>query len=131
MTTKAISSSHSDLNPRIGEIGQPPILKGDAAVRAALKNLLSSYVGCRSRTFNQTWGSGIMNLLQEPMTEVTAARLRAEIISTVTTWEPRVTVLNYETSVDIDYNKARYNVKLVYRVNALGSISTYNLSLEP
>lgn len=131
MTTKAITSTHSDLNPRIGELGQPPILKGDVAVRAALRNLFSSYVGSRSRTFNQTWGSAIMNLLQEPMTEVTAARLRAEIISTATTWEPRVTVINYETSVDVDYNRARYNVKLTYRVNATGSISTYNLSLEP
>ena len=131
MTTKSVSSAHTDLNSRIGELGQPPILKGDIAVRTALRNLFTSYVGSRSRIFNQTWGSSVMRLLQEPMNEITAARIRAEIISTATTWEPRITILNYETSVSVNYLNARYDVKLVYRVNATGSVSTYILALEP
>lgn len=131
MTTKSVSSAHTDLNSRIGELGQPPVLKGDIAVRTALKNLFSSYVGSRSRTFNQTWGSSVIRLLQEPMNEITAARLRAEIISTASSWEPRITILNYETTVTVNYLKAMYDVRLVYRVNATGAVSTYILSLEP
>lgn len=119
-----------DLNSRFGEPGQPPALVGDAAVRSALRNLLTSYPGSRSRTFNQRWGSGILDILQEPISQVTAGSLRINTIAAIKTWEPRVSLIESSCRFAPNYNLPGYDVTLVYTIRDAATVYAYELTLK-
>ena len=121
---------YRDLNSRFGETGQPPVLQGDASVRASLRNLLSSYIGSRSRTFNQRWGSAVMEVLQEPITQVTAGALRVAVSGTIKTWEPRVSLIDSQCTFVPNMVLPGYDVKLVYRINDSSTVYAYLISLQ-
>jgi phage baseplate assembly protein W len=121
---------YKDLNPRFGFLGQPPILQGDEAVKSAIRTLIASPIGSRSRTFNQRWGSALMELLQEPISQITAGAIRAAAFSSIKTWEPRVTLIENSCSFIPNYDLPGYDVKLVYTINDPSTVYAYTLSLK-
>jgi phage baseplate assembly protein W len=121
---------YRDLNVKFGDFGQPPVLQGEAAVRSSIRNLLTSSIGSRSRTFNQRWGSSLMEILQEPISQVTAGALQAATMASLKTWEPRVTLIESRCSFIPNYTLPGYDVKLVYKINDANTVYAYVLSLE-
>jgi len=66
------------------------VVKGDAAIKQAVVNLLLTNRG--ERLFNSEIGSGITNLLFEPLDYGTAALVNAEITRTLEDYEPRIRI---------------------------------------
>lgn len=84
------------------------------SVYQSIGNILLTPTGIR--LFNPGFGSGIEELLFEPMDELTAIKLYDTVIFSIEKWEPRVT-LNYGSStVTPDYPNRCYEVKLYFNI---------------
>lgn len=123
-------NTYVDLNPLIGTEGQPPVLTGEAALKKALRNLFASHIRSRSRTFNQRWGCMLMSVLQEDIGEQTAAKIRAILVSTAATWDPRVTVVVSGVTVSVNKQGNGYECGVPFRENSTGFLHQFNLTLE-
>jgi len=68
----------------------------------------------RERLFNPELGSGVKNLLFEPMTDLTIERLENEITAAITAWEDRAQLLEIGIKSEPEYN--RYRVAVIFRL---------------
>ena len=68
----------------------------------------------REKFFNSSFGSGIPDLLFEPFDFATAASLKSEVNNLITTYEPRVNLL--EVLVDLNYEENSYDIQIVYTI---------------
>src|SRR6478736_6895204 len=59
-------------------------------VHASLVNLFSCSIGERGKIFQPEYGSEWREFLQEPIDEVTAAKMRIAMIQAIARWEPRL-----------------------------------------
>ena len=82
----------------------------DQAIIGAVRNLLLT--GFYERPFNPILGSNISKLLFEPIDFVTASILSKEITTTLTNFEPRVSIKEVIVTPDID--NLRYSVNLKF-----------------
>lgn len=82
----------------------------DQAVIASVRNLLLTKF--YERPFKPTLGSNISQLLFEPVDFVTASILSKEITTTLTNYEPRVSIKEVIVTPDID--NYRYEVSLKF-----------------
>ena len=87
-------------------------VKGKAAVSQSIKSLLLTRRG--ERPFQPDLGSGLQDLLFEPMDYGTSALIKKEITETLAKFEPRVVVTNLICFPDYDNNG--YDVELQYRI---------------
>ena len=87
-------------------------VKDKSAVAQSIKGLLLTRRG--ERPFQPDLGSGLQNLLFEPMDYGTSALIKKEITETLAKFEPRVVVTNLICFPDYDNNG--YNVELQYRI---------------
>ena len=120
----------SDLNPEMGSPGQPSLLFGERAVRMSLKNLLSSFRGDRSRTFNTSWGCNVLEHLQEPGSDTMAMLIKSSIVDAIREHDSRVEVVNSATTVTMRSDGQAYDVFLAYRISGSDQILSYQLTLE-
>tara|TARA_B100000900_G_scaffold315234_1_gene274110 strand:+ start:255 stop:647 length:393 start_codon:yes stop_codon:yes gene_type:complete len=67
-------------------------VKNNAAISQAIKNLLLTNRG--ERPFQPQIGSGIHDLLFEPLDYGTASMIKSEITATLSQFEPRIDILN-------------------------------------
>lgn len=65
------------------------------------------------RLFQPEIGSGLKNLLFEPMTDLTTQLLEDEVRSAIDAWENRAQVINIEVFPEEEYN--RYRVAVIFR----------------
>ena len=96
-------------NPVTGDVAK---VKDTNSVKRGISNILMTEN--RERLFNPELGSGIKNLLFEPMTDLTMERLEGEITSAISAWEDRADLINLGISAEPDYN--RYRVAVVFRI---------------
>ena len=87
-------------------------VKDKAAVSQSIKGLLLTRKG--ERPFQPDLGSGLQDLLFEPMDYGTSALIKKEITETLAKFEPRVVVTNLICFPDYDNNG--YTVELQYRI---------------
>ena len=87
-------------------------VKDKAAVSQSIKGLLLTRRG--ERPFQPDLGSGLQDLLFEPMDYGTSALIKKEITETLAKFEPRVVVTNLICFPDYDNNG--YDVELQYRI---------------
>ena len=87
-------------------------VKDKSAVAQSIKGLLLTRRG--ERPFQPDLGSGLQDLLFEPMDYGTSALIKKEITETLAKFEPRVVVTNLICFPDYDNNG--YNVELQYRI---------------
>lgn len=72
--------------------------KDVSAIRQSLLNLLYTRRG--ERLFDSQLGTNLINLLFEPLSEITAGLIRDEIIDVITSYEPRVSIKSIEVSTN-------------------------------
>ena len=77
-----------EANPVTGDVST---VKDTNSVKRGIQSLLMTEN--RERLFNPELGSGVKNLLFEPMTDLTIERLENEITSAVNSWEDRAELL--------------------------------------
>ena len=87
-------------------------VKDKAAVAQSIKGLLLTRRG--ERPFQPNLGSGLQDLLFEPLDYGSAAMIKQEIQSCINKYEPRVRVQRIYCNVDFDNNG--YNVEMQYKI---------------
>ena len=87
-------------------------VKDKSAVAQSIKGLLLTRKG--ERPFKPDLGSGLQDLLFEPMDYGTSALIKKEVIETLTKYEPRIIITNLICTPDFDNNG--YSVELEYSI---------------
>ena len=97
-------------NPVTGDVAT---VKDAVSVKRGIRNVLltENY----ERLFNPEFGSGVKNILFEPMTPITAQRLEDEVASAINAWEQRAEIININVISEDEYNRYRGSVK--FRIN--------------
>jgi phage baseplate assembly protein W len=96
-------------NPITGDVAK---VKNVTSVKRGINNILLTENS--ERLFQPEVGSGLKNLLFEPMTNLTAQLLEDEVRSAIDAWENRAQVININVIPEEEYN--RYRVAVVFRL---------------
>ena len=88
------------------------VLKDSADIRQSIKSLLLTKKG--ERLFKSDIGTGLYDLLFEPLDFGTAAMIRDEVYTVLSKYETRVKVA--ELTVDLNFEDNGYDISLSYVV---------------
>jgi phage baseplate assembly protein W len=97
-------------NPQTGDVAT---VKDAVSVKRGIKNVLLT--APFERLFQPEFGSGIKNILFEPMTPLTEQRLSDACADAIDAWEKRASVINIAVISDEEYN--RYRVAIKFSIN--------------
>ena len=97
-------------NPQTGDVAT---VKDAVSVKRGIKNVLLT--APFERLFQPEVGSGIKNILFEPMTPLTEQRLSDACRDAIDAWEKRASVINIAVIAEEDYN--RYRVAIKFSIN--------------
>ena len=97
-------------NPQTGDVAT---VKDAVSVKRGIKNILLT--APFERLFQPEVGSGIKNLLFEPMTPLTEQRLSDACADAIDAWEKRASVIDITVIPEEDYN--RYRVAIKFSIN--------------
>jgi phage baseplate assembly protein W len=89
-------------------------LKNETAIARSIRNLIMTKKGERFFDFNL--GCSVSELLFEVMDEITASRIRSEIEEVIQLYEPRVELIEVNTSPNFD----SYQYDILIRYNIIG-----------
>ena len=113
---KKQKNSYADLsfdftaNPQTGDVAT---VKDAVSVKRGIKNVLLT--APFERLFQPEFGSGIKNILFEPMTPLTEQRLSDACADAIDAWEKRASVINIAVISEEEYN--RYRVAIKFSIN--------------
>lgn len=102
------------------------VIKDDAAIKQAIKNLLLTNVG--ERPFQPSLGSKIPRLLFEPLDYVSSSIIQDEIKRVIGLYEPRVEVIKID--VIPEFEIGGYNVEFDVRILGNDEVISLELFLE-
>ena len=97
-------------NPQTGDVAT---VKDAVSVKRGIKNVLLT--APFERLFQPEFGSGIKNILFEPMTPLTEQRLSDACADAIDAWEKRASVINIAVISEEEYN--RYRVAIKFSIN--------------
>jgi len=97
-------------NPQTGDVAT---VKDAVSVKRGIKNILLT--APFERLFQPEVGSGIKNLLFEPMTPLTEQRLSDACADAIDAWEKRASVIDIAVIPEEEYN--RYRVAINFSIN--------------
>ena len=97
-------------NPQTGDVAT---VKDAVSVKRGIKNILLT--SGFERIFQPETGSGIKNLLFEPMTPLTEQRLSDACADAIEAWEHRATLMDITVISEEEYN--RYRVAIKFNIN--------------
>ena len=97
-------------NPQTGDVAT---VKDAVSVKRGIKNILLTAES--ERLFQPEIGSGIKNILFEPMTPLTEQRLSDACRDAIDAWEKRASVINITVISEEEYN--RYRVAIKFNIN--------------
>ena len=97
-------------NPQTGDVAT---VKDAVSVKRGIKNVLLT--APFERLFQPEFGSGIKNILFEPMTPLTEQRLSDACRDAIEAWEKRASVIDIAVISDEEYN--RYRVAIKFSIN--------------
>jgi len=97
-------------NPQTGDVAT---VKDAVSVKRGIKNILLT--SPFERLFQPEVGSGIKNLLFEPMTPLTEQRLSDACRDAIEAWEKRASVIDIAVISEEEYN--RYRVAIKFSIN--------------
>ena len=87
-------------------------VKDSVSVKRGIKNILLTEEG--ERLMQPELGSGVRNMLFEPMTDINAQRLEDEVRAAIEAWERRAEVLEIVVIPEEEHN--RYRVAVTFRI---------------
>jgi phage baseplate assembly protein W len=87
-------------------------LKNDSAIARSVRNIVFTLPG--EKFFDSNFGSRISNSLFENVDEISASIIRDEIRNSITNYEPRVELIDVQTTPD--YDNASFDVLIQYRI---------------
>lgn len=88
------------------------VVKDSADIKQSIKSLLLTKKG--ERLFNSRLGTGLGDLLFEPLDFGTASLIRDEIYTVINLYESRIRIL--ELTVDTNYEDNGYDISLEYEI---------------
>ena len=97
-------------NPQTGDVAT---VKDAVSVKRGIKNILLTEGF--ERLFQPEIGSGIKNILFEPMTPLTEQRLSDVCRDAIDAWEKRASVIDIAVISEEEYN--RYRVAIKFSIN--------------
>jgi len=97
-------------NPQTGDVAT---VKDAVSVKRGIRNILLT--APFERLFQPEVGSGIKNILFEPMTPLTEQRLSDACADAIDAWEKRASVIDIAVIAEEDYN--RYRVAIKFSIN--------------
>jgi len=97
-------------NPQTGDVAT---VKDAVSVKRGIKNILLTEGF--ERLFQPEIGSGIKNILFEPMTPLTEQRLSDACRDAIDAWEKRASVIDITVISEEEYN--RYRVAIKFNIN--------------
>jgi len=97
-------------NPQTGDVAT---VKDAVSVKRGIKNVLLT--APFERLFQPEFGSGIKNILFEPMTPLTEQRLSDACEDAIDAWEKRASVIDITVISEEEYN--RYRVAIKFSIN--------------
>ena len=110
-------------NPFTQDVSQ---VSNDNAIKQSLKNLVMTQPG--EKLFQPQIGSGVRQLLFEPMDGFTADAIRDDILNTVGQHEPRITINNLAVVEQYDANQ--FNVTIDYNIVGQPLVETVSFVLK-
>jgi len=107
---------YSDLDFKLRKVsstGDFSKVINESAINQSLTSLFNTRRG--ERFFNLAYGSGIADLLFEPIDRVTAEAIAREIQDSIQIWEgSRIKII--ELDIEMDMDRQLYSVYLEYRI---------------
>ena len=97
-------------NPQTGDVAT---VKDAVSVKRGIRNILLT--APFERLFQPEFGSGIKNILFEPMTPLTEQRLVDACADAIDAWEKRASVIDITVISEEEYN--RYRVAIKFSIN--------------
>jgi phage baseplate assembly protein W len=99
-----------------------------SAVQNGIENMFLFLPG--ERVLLPSFGNNLYKYVYEPINDITAGRLREEVIKMFSDWEPRVNIVDIRVIPDEDHNL--YHVVIQYSVPSLGkrNILNWNKSIN-
>jgi phage baseplate assembly protein W len=96
------------------------------AVKQSLKNVLLTQKG--EKPFNPNYGSGIYDLLFEPMDYLVSSVMQKEIETTIENYEPRVELIDVECEPNFDLEQ--YEIRIEFYVIGVKEPQVYTNVLQ-
>jgi phage baseplate assembly protein W len=87
-------------------------LKNETAIARSVRNIVFTLPG--EKFFNENFGSKVSRSLFENIDEISASIINDEIRNSIANYEPRVRLIDVQTTPDYDNNG--FNVVIVYRI---------------
>lgn len=116
-----------DLNFLAHPVNKDITLKYDEdAIKMSIRNLIMT--SHFERPFHSEIGSRIKAMLFEPITPMIHGILKQEILSLISTFEPRATILDIITTYLADQNTI--NINIIFQINGTALVSQTNISIE-
>ena len=112
----------SDLNLSYDSRAAEPndMVFNEESLNKAIVTILGTRRG--SRVFRRDFGSNLVDMLFEPIDEITAQRIESEILRAIGDYESRITMRS--ATVIPDYAEQRYFVELEYVIPQLNNKSS-------
>lgn len=107
----------SDINPDVSLDGPFELVFNEDSI---IKSLETCFTTPKfSRVFRRRFGSRLLELLFQPMDEITASSIGFELKQVAEQWETRIANIN--VAVIPDYDNQQYYVELTYNIPLLGN----------
>jgi phage baseplate assembly protein W len=87
-------------------------IKNETAIARSVKNLVLSSQG--EKFFNSSFGTGVSKLLFENIDEMTASIIKDEITYVLSTYEPRIQIM--EVTVSPNYDENEFATTIQYKI---------------
>lgn len=119
-----------DVNTQMDINGKPDLVSNIQAINNSLFNLFRCPIGARGPIGQPQYGTGLLNLVHEPLDYITANKIRAVFIQAIQRWEPRIEVDMLRTRVDPDLNRAAFQVQIYYNIVGLDEQGNFTFALK-
>jgi phage baseplate assembly protein W len=119
-----------DVNTQMDLNGKPDLLPDVQAINNSLFNLFRCNVGGRGPIFQPEYGTNLMQLIHEPMDNITANKIRIFLIQAIQRWEPRIIIDMLRTNVQPNTMTNSFQVQVYYSIVGINQPGNASLTFS-